>query len=101
MLHPAAVRRARRVQREAAPDGPREAYSLYVERDAKGANEADGPYRHHSAHVLLGCFTPRPSGGREGSSCEAAPDGPRETYSLYVEREAKGANEADGPFSPA
>ena len=25
--------------------------------------------------------------------------GPREAYSLYVEREADGANEADGPFS--
>src|SRR5262249_55908285 len=34
----------------------------------------------------------------EGSRCEAAPDAAREAYSLYVERAASGANEADGPF---
>ncbi len=29
------------------------------------------------------------------------PKAAREAYSLYVERAAKGANEADGPVSPA
>src|SRR3989442_10116935 len=61
-----------RPRRQAAEKGPaarrrpkaaREAYSLYVERAAEGANEADGPLSATAA------------GGREGPSCEAAPEG--------------------------
>src|SRR5437867_6583015 len=44
------------------PMAAREAYSLYVERAAEGANEADGP------------LSAAP-GRREGSSGKAAPDG--------------------------
>jgi hypothetical protein len=40
-------------------------------------------------------------GGSKGSRCEAAPAAAREAYSLYVERAAAGANEADGPFGAA
>src|SRR5262245_22555175 len=38
-------------------------------------------------------------GRREGSRCEAPPESPREAYPPYVEREAEGGNEADGPLS--
>src|SRR5262249_51677923 len=69
-------------------------------RRSKVSTKHAVPHRPHSAHALLRCFTPRPSGGREGSSCEAAPDGPRETYSLCGEREAEGADEAAGPSRP-
>src|SRR2546425_8146822 len=45
------------------PRAAREAYSLYVERAAEGANEADGPLS-------------APAGRREGSSGEAGTPGP-------------------------
>src|SRR5438477_2636840 len=53
------------------PTAAREAYSLYVERAAEGANEADGPLS--SLRDGVGERL-RPERG-EGSSCEAAPDG--------------------------
>jgi len=38
-------------------------------------------------------------GGEKGSAARRRPKTAREAYSLYVERAAEGANEADGPFS--
>jgi len=36
-------------------------------------------------------------GGEKGSAARRRPKVAREAYSLYVERAAEGANEADGP----
>src|SRR5438552_3615178 len=41
----------------------------------------------------------RRAGRREGSSCEAAPEGPTEAYAAYAAERAEGGNEADGPLS--
>ena len=38
---------------------------------------------------------------QKGPDARRRPPAAREAYSLYVERAAKGANEADGPFSAA
>jgi len=43
----------------------------------------------------------RPQAGEKGSDARRRPKVAREAYSLYVERAAEGANEADGPLSPA
>jgi hypothetical protein len=67
----------------------REAYSLYVERAAEAANEADGP--------ALGGHTAQ--AGEKGPDARRRPKVAREAYSLYVERAVEGANEADGPLS--
>jgi len=40
-------------------------------------------------------------GGEKGSAARRRPKAEREAYSLYVERAAEGANEADGPLSAA
>jgi len=37
--------------------------------------------------------------GEKGSAARRRPKAAREAYSLYVERAAEGANEADEPFS--
>src|SRR5437870_13427805 len=37
---------------------------------------------------------------QKGPDARRRPKAAREAYSLYVERAAEGANEADGPFSP-
>ena len=39
--------------------------------------------------------------GEKGSAARRRPKAAREAYSLYVERAAEGANEADGPLSAA
>jgi len=41
----------------------------------------------------------RGQGGKKGSAARRRPKFAREAYSLYVERAAEGANEADGPLS--
>jgi hypothetical protein len=38
---------------------------------------------------------------QKGPDARRRPRAAREAYSLYVERAAEGANEADGPFSAA
>ena len=38
---------------------------------------------------------------QKGPDARRRPTAAREAYSLYVERAAEGANEADGPFSAA
>ena len=40
-------------------------------------------------------------GGEKGPAARRRRKGAREAYSLYVERAADGANEADGPLSAA
>src|SRR6266511_5440150 len=53
------------------PTAAREAYSLYVERAAEGANAADGPFS-----AAPGPRKAEPLAGRSiGSSCKAPPDG--------------------------
>jgi hypothetical protein len=42
-----------------------------------------------------------PPGGEKGSAARRRPKVGREAYSLYVERPAEGANDADGPLSAA
>ncbi len=42
-----------------------------------------------------------PQAAQKGPDARRRPPAAREAYSLYVERAAKGANEADGPFSAA
>jgi len=41
----------------------------------------------------------RPQAAQKGADARRRPTAAREAYSLYVERAAGGANEADGPFS--
>src|SRR5439155_22614620 len=43
----------------------------------------------------------RPQDGEKGPAARRRPMAAREAYSLYVERAAEGANDADGPFSAA
>src|SRR5262252_8418118 len=71
------------------PKAGREAYFLYVERPGEGGNEAAGPFRPLTrvlagsrknqrgpeARRLVLLSTRSASGGREGSSCEAPPEG--------------------------
>ena len=45
--------------------------------------------------------TPTPQGAEKGPDARRRPKVAREAYSLYVERAAEGANEADGPLSVA
>ena len=42
-----------------------------------------------------------PQAAQNGPDARRRPMAAREAYSLYVERAAEGANEADGPFSAA
>src|SRR6266568_1200461 len=42
-----------------------------------------------------------PQAAQKGPDARRRPKVAREAYSLYVERAAEGANEADGPFSAA
>jgi hypothetical protein len=42
-----------------------------------------------------------PPAAQKGPDARRRPKTAREAYSLYVERAAEGANEADGPFSAA
>src|SRR5574341_557540 len=67
------------------PTAAREAYSLYVERAAEGANEADGPFSAATSQAA-----------QKGPAARRRPTAAREAYSLYVERAAEGANAADG-----
>ena len=44
---------------------------------------------------------PMMKAGEKGPDARRRPKAAREAYSLYVERAAEGANEADGPLSAA
>src|SRR6266542_3893749 len=61
-------------------------------------NAADG--LSPAAAVLLESKDPLPA-DQKGPDARRRPRAAREAYSLYVERAAEGANEADGPFSSA
>ena len=53
------------------------------------------------AHGAVGRRPRNPQAAQKGPDARRRPTAAREAYSLYVERAAAGANEADGPFSAA
>src|SRR5207245_1884362 len=69
-----------------------------------GGRRRGGPSRppptERSRWALLNGLS-RPLGAEKGPAARRRPRAAREAYSLYVERAAEGANEADGPFSAA
>src|SRR5262245_57343032 len=87
---------------EAAPAGRRVTRSRSkLNRRPRAPTKQAGPSRPHSAHALLRYFTPRPSGGREGSACEAAPAGRRVTRSRSkLNRRPRAPTKQAGPSRP-
>ena len=86
---------------ETRPRSPRGASAFATTRSADARPPGSPP---SSAEVDLCAHrserSEKPASAMRRVSCEAAPDGrQREAYSLYVERAAAGANEADGLLS--
>src|SRR5258706_5075390 len=73
------------------PKAAGEAYSLYVERAAEGANEADGPLSSLSEDRPRAARRVQRQGGARRLHAKRTP--------CAAERAAEGANEADGPLS--
>src|SRR5947207_15930649 len=57
--------------------------------------------RSMDSYDITAVTWPRRPGRREGSRCEATPEGCGRGVLLYVEPAAEGVNEADGPLSAA